>query len=434
MLTNREMASLIIITLFIVFPFLFPSRRKKLLPQVRNLLSLCLTHPIPSVFLLTVLLSSASTALAWRIGLWDTSLLKDTFFITLAVVFPMVFRSYTFKSGGVLFKTVLAESMGLTALVAFYLDSAPLPLFWELVVQLLTVFAVMLHVVASHNPEHTSMKRALDIILGIIGVSLLAWATHSLFSRPTDWYELGRSLIFSFWLPLTLVPFFYFFGFYAVFDSSLAKFRALKRPLLLRVKLAIILGTRCRMSLLTSFGSRYNSIAEASTFREGMATMKAFRNDLKRRESDERKRINYLKSNSGRIGKGTDGAHLDRREFDVTKERLDWIWTCQNGRWEGNGGRYWDDLTDLIVDALKHGLPEDHGFIVECRDENSKWRAWRRTPGGAVLGVGGVEHRSMYYFQGDSSPKGWPGSSPEWIDATLEDWPPDWDQNDRTLL
>jgi hypothetical protein len=51
-----------------------------------------------------------------------------------------------------------------------------------------------------------------------------------------------------------------------------------------------------------------------------------------------------------------------------------------------------------MVDADRHGLPSNHGFVVETADHGQVWLAWRRTPGGALLGTGGAEHRSRYYF------------------------------------
>ena len=192
--------------------------------------------------------------------------------------------------------------------------------------------------------------------------------------------------------------------------------------------------TRLKLSLLSQFNGRYNGVADGGGFRDGLRRMRDFRADLKRRDSEEAERLASLERHGGQPGIDEDGLHIDRREFDVTKKRLDWIWTCQNGQYESQGDRDWDHLTDLIVDADRHGLPSDHGFVVETAERGQVWRAWRRTPGGAVLGTGGAEHRSQYYVQGDTPPDGWPGRSPEWVDAARAEWPPDWNKNDGTRL
>jgi len=196
-----------------------------------------------------------------------------------------------------------------------------------------------------------------------------------------------------------------------------------------------MMGSRLRLSLLARLTGRYNAIAEATGFRDGLVKMGQFRADLARRDAEETERLRQLSAGAGATGVDDDGLHLDRREFEVTKKRLDWIWTCQNGQYERQGGRYRDHLTDSIVDAEKHGLPVDHGFIAETSEDGQTWRSWRRTPGGAVLAVGGRERRSMFYFQGDEPPDTWPARGVGgWRDAAREEWPPDWNRNDGTRL
>jgi len=44
-----------------------------------------------------------------------------------------------------------------------------------------------------------------------------------------------------------------------------------------------------------------------------------------------------------------------------------------------------------MVDAKKHELPEQHGFVVQTSLDGQKWRAWRVLPSAWVLGMG-CEH------------------------------------------
>lgn len=434
MLTSRETASLILLGAVFLAIALVPTVRRQLGPAIGDLIRAGLLRPLLVVYMLVVLVTSASTALAWKIGIWDWSLAKDAVIITAAVVLPMTFRSFNFKSGRDLSLTLIRETIGLAALLAFYLDSTPLPLLGELIVQPIITFVAILRIVADANPTYAPTSRIYSGILVIIGMSLIVWSTVTYFSGSLDWWGLSKSLLFSFWVPLSLLPFFYVFGFYALTDKIRARFRAIRRPFAPRLMLAFMVGTRLRMSLLTNFNGRYNNVAEASGFRDGLRRMRDFRKDLERRNREEEARLSALTANVGHGGVDEDGLHLDRREFDVTKKRLDWVWTCQNGQWEQQGGRYWDHLTDSIVDAEKYGLPADHGFTVEVAETGQVWRAWRKTPGGAVLGVGGRERSSKFYFQGEAAPDGWPPDSEEWVDAARSQWPPDWNKDDGTRL
>jgi Arc/MetJ-type ribon-helix-helix transcriptional regulator len=433
-LTTREAASLILISLLVVTVVVLPSWRRRMSPLLRSLVEAAAAPRLLVVYGVVVIACSAATALAWWLGLWDTSMVKDAVIITATVVLPMTFRSFTFSSGGGLVRHLIRETLGLSTLLVFYLDARPLPILGEIGMQVFTTFLVMLQAAARTRDDVAPVKRLIDVMLVFVGAGLLLWSSVALFSSPTDWWEQLRSLLFSFWLPLTLLPFFYAFGFYAVAEQVQSRFRAIRRPFRPRLFVAFIIGTRLRLSLLAAFTGRYNSVSEASGFRDGLRRMRAFRQDLKQREEAERSRLATLEDRAGRSGCDLAGQHLDRREFDATKHGLDRIWGVQNGQWDRLGGRYWDDLLDAIVDAERLGLPKQHGITVQIAERGQVWRAWRRTPGGAVLGVGGREHRSKYYFQGEREPTGWPGSSDEWCDTAREAWPPDWDVDDGSRL
>jgi hypothetical protein len=405
-----------------------------LTPSVRGAIRAAFAPRLVGLYGVVVVASAASTALAWRIGLWEWNLLKDAIILTGAVVFPMTFRSFSFKSGGELAHKLARDTLGLTAVLVLYLDAAPLPLIGEFVLQALATFLVMLQAFSRTQTQWLPAKRLFDALLGAMGIFLIIWTTASIIASPPDWSEFFQSLFFSFWLPLSLLPFFYAFAFYVVAETVLTRFQAMRKPLTLRRVLAFMIGTRLRLSLLSQFNGRYNGVADGRGFLNGLRQMGEFRADLQRRHREEAERLASLDRNGGRPGVDEKGLHVDRREFDVTKKRLDWVWTCQNGQYERQGNRYWEHLTDLIVDADRHGLPSNHGFVVETAKHGQVWRAWRRTPGGAVLGTGGTEHRSQYYFQGDAPPTGWPGGSAEWVDAAREEWPLDWNKNDGTRL
>lgn len=434
MLTTRESASLILVAALVLTLVVVPKLRMQFAPSLRKVSRAAFARPLPRVYGLIVLVASVSTALAWKIGIWDWSLAKDALMVTATVVMPMTFRSFSFKSGGGLALNLLRDTIGLAALVTLYLDATPLPLVGELILQPIVTVLVVLQAFAQTDAKYAPARRVCDVLLTLIGIFLISWSTVQLFSSNPDWWELLRSLLFNFWLPLSLLPFFYVFGFYATTDNVRARFRAIRKPFTPRLMLAFMIGTRLRMSLIAKFTGRYNRVADASGFRDGLQRMRDFREDLARRHREEAERLAGLDENSGIDGLDADGLHVDRREFDVTKKRLDWIWTCQNGQWERQGNRYWDHLTDIIVDAEKHGIPVDHGFVVEVAEAGQVWRSWRETPGGAVLGVGGRELSSMLYFQGEAPPAGWPGDSDEWVDAARTQWPPDWNKDDATRL
>lgn len=92
MLTSREIASLIIIGAFVLTVALAPRLGRDVGPHLRSLLVSIFARPLVVVYAIVLAASATSTALAWWIGLWDWSLLKDTLIITATVVLPMTGR------------------------------------------------------------------------------------------------------------------------------------------------------------------------------------------------------------------------------------------------------------------------------------------------------------------------------------------------------
>ena len=216
MLTSRELATVIIIVATTAVVFGVPKFRAHMAPSLKPVMRAAFVPRLVWLYLVVVLVAASSTALAWVIGLWDLNLLKDTVILTLTVVFPMTFRSLSFKSGGELAHKLMRDTLALTALLTIYLDAAPLPLGWEIIYQLTVIFLAMLQAFATTKPEYAPGKRMCDVLLFVLGVFLLVWTTVSLIQTPPDWSEFFQSLFFGFWLPLILLPFFYVFGLYAV--------------------------------------------------------------------------------------------------------------------------------------------------------------------------------------------------------------------------
>lgn len=112
--------------------------------------------------------------------------MKDAVILTFAVVLPMTFRPFSFKSEGALTQELVSETIGPTTLLAFYLGAAPLPLIGELLLQSIASILGMLQAVAQTREELHPVKRLCDWLLAFVGVFLIAWATIALISsRPT---------------------------------------------------------------------------------------------------------------------------------------------------------------------------------------------------------------------------------------------------------
>jgi hypothetical protein len=440
MFTNRELASLILMGLAIVGMLIWPSMRPVLLHGISNFLR-CLHWKVLAVFLVLFAWIAGYLALGWLVGLWNWDLLKDTVIITLTFAIPMTFRIVNAQTGGAILRRMVIDTLSFAAFLTFYLNVEPFPLMVEVLIQ---AFTTLLVLVAANSGEGTPVRKFATGLLAIVGIGAIVWTTVAIVNDwgLLVWPALLRSFLLTVWLPALLLPLFYVEAFLMTLEGVLPRLRLSttdRKRYPKRVSLAVLLGLHFRVKLAARFNASYYGLADPQTYREARQFMRKFRADVCLQDAAERERVENLRVNMGKKGTDVDGAQLDRREFHVTKDRLDWISTTQMGRFEGNGGRYWDDndgLTDLMVAAKKHELPEQHGFVVQTSLDGQKWRAWRVLPSAWVLGMGGSGWRSEWVYAGDEPPQSWPGDrDPLWVDKmSSPDLPPDWEKSDEPVL
>ena len=283
MLTNREIALLMIVSAIFVWAMFQHKVRSAILRLIRFLFGSVLLTVI--VFYLTY--ASALVFVAWRFGVWDYRILKDTILIIFFVGFPMVFNAVEVKDGRLLVGQTIKQALSVSALVAFYVNLISLNIFWELFLLAIAVCAGTVSAFAKmQKADGRSVACVMDVILVVVGIIFLASATVGLINRWSNQNieVIVETLAVSIWLPLLLLPFIYLFSFYIHCESvfnHLSPFNNQKKPKL-RVMLAIFLGFRLNVRLAASFNGEWRvRIAPLQTFYEAREVMIAFRRETK---------------------------------------------------------------------------------------------------------------------------------------------------------
>jgi len=398
-------------------------------PHAREMLRTAKHPKVLAVFGLLVVWCVPIVWLAAHFGVWDVSLLKDSIILVVVVGFPLLFKSVGKKSGGRILRDVVWETIRPAAILAFYLNLESLPLWAELIALPLFTLLALVNALAATVPEWRRAQGCLGVVLAILGFGLIVWTviiTVQEFGQ-TDWMAVTLGFALSIWLPVVMFPYFYAASFYAASEQDLTMLRFNnKTPR--SVQLAAFLGLRFSLKWAAAFRGKEHSVGQLTTFRDARQAMRNFRASTKRDAQLEKDRIQQLQDRAGVPGTDDDGAQLDRREFQVTKKILDWIAVTQMGRYQSNGNRYWDDLTDVMVDAPSHGLPDNHGFVTQITPDGQKWRTCRQLPNGWYLAIGGADDlRYNFYYQGDAPPTSWPASgSSQWGSDLDPELPSDW--------
>lgn len=437
MLNNREIATLIWASAIVLIFVAVPRLRQIMGPSVGDVLRSLAHRKVAGVFALFLLWCALWVWLSSLVRLWDVSLIKDTLFVVVGVGFPLLFRSLNEKTGADIARQVRREALSLSAFFAFYLNFSPLPLWGELILLPVVVLLTVVVGLGPHVERSGPLVGCFSVILGLIGVGLIVWATAQTVANwsDLDGWSIARQVALSIWLPVVMFPFLYGIAFYSATQTLLHRFSVLSKGMPLRAWLGVLVGLRFSVRWAKALNGRYNSIAESKTFCQALHEMRDFREDIERREALEQQRLDDLKGFAGEPGVDGTGAQLDRREFYGTKQALRWLHVTQVGRFEQRGNQFWDDITEVMLRPVsKYGLPDEHGIVVETTPDKGKWRAWRRMPNGSILGVGSAGRFGEYFYAGTEVPTSWPGEGGEWVDSTKAEWPPDWERNDGSRL
>lgn len=441
MLTSREMASLILLGAFIIVVIAVPKTRRSIVPHVRDILRTIFTPgSLLTLWGLFLLWCTGWITLATVLGAWNIGLLKDSLLIVFTIGFPLLFRAIHAKSGTAIVRQIGSETVALSTLLLFYLNLEPFPLWAELICQPVVTFLVVLQLVAARREDSKRLLGCLGVLIGLASIGLIVWATAQFFVNAStrDWGGTLLELAVSIWLPVVMFPFLYFASFYAAAQTITRRLRRIyKPPALRRVTIAVVLGLHLRLRWASAFRPPYEwPLREAKSFREAVGLMRDFRDDIERREALEAERVAHLEASIGQVGEDGSGAQLDRREFYGTKRALEFVDIAQANRYERLGNRYWDDLTEMVLQpADKWGLPNDHGIAVETTPDGQKWRAWRRMPSGWHLGIGGRDGRPGHFlYTAAERPTSWPGD-PDWADELRGiELPRDWTRDDGKVI
>lgn len=442
MITTREWVSIAIIVVALGGVIIWPATRRAIFNGWPGLLRAFFQWKLQVILGATLAWVVACIVLGHALGWWDWALLKDTILLVVTLVIPAVFRVTNQNSGSDIGKRLLQDTIGVAALVSFYVNLASFPLWAEIPFQVVVLFLLLFQVAAARLPDKR-VQGCAGLIVAVLGLAALIWTTLTLVETAGQlgFVEVARSFLLTLWVPALLFPFLYAAGFAMAAELALLRMGTNNGTTTWHrasgtTAFAIVLGLHFSVRLANGLVGRYGSVGRASSFREVRAEMKAFRADLRQRDARERERRFALRRNVGANGVDAAGARLDRREFGETKRALDWIATIEQTD-HNNVGDFWDDRADELLAINGYGLQPPFHVIVTTTADRQKWRAWRRTVSGWVLGRAGQADDAWreWYFAGAEPPTGWSGD-PEWIERLEESdgiaAPPDWANSDAT--
>ena len=279
MLTNRELATVIIGGVILLLML----TRSEIRESLKSVLNAFFDRWILSLVFVYSAYASLVILLVWYLGLWSVDTLKDTLIIIVFTGFGMVFNANRHKDGKHLVSDTILSTVGLSALLAFYVGLSVFDLWAEIILQLFLGLIVAMSVVAKHQGEEMkSLYVILSWILSISGFLLLWRAALDVIDayRANESADIFQSLALSIWIPVSLIPLIYILGFLMHIQTLLVhlRFKGGDDKVSTKTKLALVLGLRFSIKYAQLFRGRWNrELTQASKLPAKLEVMASFR-------------------------------------------------------------------------------------------------------------------------------------------------------------
>jgi hypothetical protein len=431
-LNNRELAALLLVIAVLAAASLVPPIRS----SVRQLAGILFGPKLLPRLLLMLAYVGLLIWLGLTTGIWSWDLASETvtWFVGSAFVLFMNQADASRQSG--FFWRVVLQALGITFVIDFFMnDLFVLSLPAELVLQVLVTFLVLLSFVAAQDPAHRPVKKLADAIVWLI---ILALTCFILIQVVRQWDQVTTranllELLLPVWLTLAFLPFIYVSSILIAYGSAFDRIdRAMDDSThsSWRAKLALVSVLRARRVDASRFaGGWAKEGVAAPSFRGARRVAKEFKAWRRKSEAEREEAQDRLARNTGVQGTDADGRQLDRREFEETTKALRWLATSQMGWYRNHGGRYREDLLELLAPHfLADGLPASHGIAMDVSNDGQAWFAWRRTVTGWCFAIGASgPPPDQWEFDGPDPPTGFPGVDVGWGPAPFTmDVNPNW--------
>ena len=417
-LTNREVAALVVLVLLVVFVLARPGRAD-LMSSVREVIASLMAPAILIPLLLYGLWISSAAFVAARIGAWDASLLKTTVLWLVLSGLGLVMRLNDAIERPGFFRSALLRGLGIAALIEFLATLKSFPLGVEIPTQALAVIFAGVAVVAGRQPESAAVRKLANGYLIVLGTSALVWSLTHLIG---DWSGLDRGgilreLLLPIWLTPVALVFVYGFAVVAAYQALFRRMRIWnKAGGLLPQRLAVLARANVRLGKLRLLtGLPAQRIARTTTVRDSWSELGALDNERQQRLDDEVAAKQRLIDYAGVQGIDDFGGQLDRREFKETQAALRFLSTCHMGHYRNRDHRYRPDLLPIVESHFqREGLPESHGVEMHVSADGQRWYATRQALPGWWFAIGAAgPPPDEWLYDGPQPPQSFP-AEPEW--------------------
>jgi hypothetical protein len=357
MLTDRETASLLWAGLILAIAVTRAGARRTAADVVRAFI----VRSILVSVLAYVAYVTGVVLVARALGLWNTSLAKDTLIWLVTVGLPLLFGNRNSSKPG-FYRRTARRTVGISVFVGLYMNLALFPLWAEFLLQPFVALILLASTLGGSNPKLAPAKRLADRFQVLIGLALFGYVTWSVATHLSDLngLDLGLSLLLPIWLTLAVLPFIYPFSLLLSYQSAVTRMTVSNSfaPIGWKAKAALVLGFRLAARDMDALAAtkEFWELARTKSVREGLKIIADYRRSLREAEAARKHAADRLRDNAGLIGTDEEGRQLDQREFAETCDALHWIASCQMGWYRSRSEGYRPEMLETLASYIaSHG-------------------------------------------------------------------------------
>lgn len=233
-LSNRELASIVWLVLFIVVCAFKKEVRKSML----DLIKAFFVTSILSVILLLTIYTLGSMLILRHYGFWDLTLMKDTIFWFVGFAFMTLLKLDRAKQTSFFF-SLLKYSFKLTVFIEFFLNFYTFSFITEMILIPIFTTIFLMNLVSQNKDEYQPVNKLTSKIIGFVGLVYFGFALYKIIFHNQNIFSNHNlnTLILPVLLTVLSIPFFYFTALYSNYERLFMRVKFMNKDAEIQQKL-----------------------------------------------------------------------------------------------------------------------------------------------------------------------------------------------------
>ncbi len=217
--STRELSVIFWLSLFLIYALTKKDVRKSSIKVIQAFFQ----HKLIVLFLLMIIYVQLQILGLVKLGLWDTSLLKDTIYWPMLVGFPLLMKTNKIGSEKKYLKSIFKDSIKGIVILEFIANFYSFSLIAELIlIPIMTIVGVST-VYTKDEPKYKAVEKLFSNIIMIFGLVVLAYTVYRIYQGFEDFANLStlKSFLLPILLTITFLPFLYLVALWSLYETML---------------------------------------------------------------------------------------------------------------------------------------------------------------------------------------------------------------------